>query len=171
MLCDICKKNDAAIRFAEISRGRMTVRNICNACARATGIADQLEQTIASLGEAIGGALASMAGDHDTGIACPSCGMTLEQFRQHGHLGCERCYDTFAVVLLPLLEGLRQLGGKPAAAAAAADAGQHGDHRRQALEQRLREAVDAEEYELAARLRDQLKALAGAQQPAPGRCR
>ena len=147
MICDNCHTNEAVIRFAEIRHGAMRVRNICDDCAKATGIADQLERTIETLGEAVGGAMASLLRTGAGAIACPGCGMTLDQFRRHGHLGCERCVEAFAVVLAPLLE---QTGG-PAARGS--------DNRRQALEQRLREAVASEEYELAARLRDELKEL------------
>jgi protein arginine kinase activator len=160
MLCDICKKNEAAIRFAEIRKGTLAVRNICEACARTTGIADQLEWTIASLDGAITEAMSGFTGDRAGQAACPSCGMTIEEFRRHGHLGCEHCYDSFAVLLLPLLEQLHPNGRRQDTAGPAVGGAPHSDHRRQAMERRLQEAVAAEEYELAARLRDGLKALA-----------
>jgi protein arginine kinase activator len=158
MICDHCHTNEAVIRFAEIRNGTMRVRNICDECAKATGIADQLERTIASLGEAVGGAMASLLRTGAGAAECPGCGMTIDEFRRHGRLGCERCIEAFAAVLAPLLERT-------------GDAGRHGaDNRRQALEQRLREAVADEEYELAARLRDELKELTTAvgQQAGPG---
>ncbi|MCU0607397.1 MAG: UvrB/UvrC motif-containing protein [Candidatus Edwardsbacteria bacterium] len=158
--CDICRRNPAVIRFAEIRKGTMSVRNICQDCARTTGIAGQLDRTIAAVGGAISDAMAALARDHGGAQACPACGMTLDQFRRHGHLGCERCYDSFAAVLLPLLDRLQELAGQPEQDPAAAGEQQRRDNRRQALAQRLEEAVAAEEYELAARLRDQLKELA-----------
>ncbi|MRR09074.1 hypothetical protein EG831_03085 [bacterium] len=158
--CDICRRNPAVIRFAEIRKGAMSVRNICQACARSTGIAGQLDRTIAAVGGAVSDAMASLAGGPGGAESCPGCGMTLDEFRRHGHLGCERCYDSFAVVLLPLLERLQELVGPPDPGPAAEQ--QRRDNRRRALAQRLEEAVAAEEYELAARLRDELKELAAA---------
>lgn len=160
MRCDICKRREAAIRFAEIRKGTMRVRNICESCARSTGIADQLERTIAAVGGALSDVLAPLAGEDAGTAACPACGMTIEEFRRHGHLGCERCYQSFAVLLLPLLERLHDLSGQPGGTVPDAGRRRRTDHRRQGLEQRLEEAVAAEEYELAARLRDELKALA-----------
>jgi protein arginine kinase activator len=156
MLCDNCNKNEAVIRFAEIRQGTMRVRNICDDCARATGIADQLDRTIASL-----------SGDAP---ACPGCGMTIDEFRRQGHLGCERCFETFAAVLTPLLERLYHPDGRCGAAAPAGQERQLSQNRGPALEQRLREAVANEEYELAARLRDELKELktAAAEHAGPG---
>lgn len=120
----------------------------------------------------------------ESGVTCPHCGMTLAEFRAKGRLGCPHDYEVFREHLDPLLERIHNAsahigrvpggevttpysepaaepaagpsGGPPAAAVAPAAAPVD---ERTALEQALSEAVETEDYERAAELRDQLKGL------------
>lgn len=115
-------------------------------------------------------------------LTCAACGLRGAEFRKLGRLGCARCYDTFAPALAPLLatlhRGSRHAGKVPAGAAAplpppppaAAPVPQapvppppppppSPSELMAALEEDLRCAVIAENYERAAHLRDQLRAL------------
>lgn len=121
--------------------------------------------------------------------ACPSCGLTFAQFRQSGLLGCTGCYEAFEQQLGPLLARAHEGGthhvGKtpksagtttaskpqhaPTAIAAApseppAPAEPAADHAAKitqaaALRKQLNDAVAAEQYEKAARIRDELARL------------
>lgn len=125
-------------------------------------------------------------------VVCPGCGTNYAQFRQSGILGCETCYETFEGQLTPLIarahEGGTHHAGKvpassglvrpmaaipaadqPAKPAAAAPAKQ--DERLIAdrialLKKKLTEAIAAEKYEQAAKIRDELHQLHGTQVPA-----
>lgn len=89
---------------------------------------------------------------------CPSCGLTPADFKEHGRLGCPRCYETFEEklesVVRKLHPGVSHIGKVPA-----------GKKRRispeeiEDLKRRLNEHVSREEYEMAAVVRDQLKSL------------
>lgn len=107
--------------------------------------------------------------------ACPQCGMTYAEFRQGGQLGCAHCYVAFEPQLGPLLErwhegGSHHVGkmprralGEPSAesgrAAAILGGAAERASRISALQKQLSEAVEAEQYERAAMLRDQIKQL------------
>lgn len=92
-------------------------------------------------------------------VACERCGMTFLQFRNGGVLGCPNDYKVFENPLNNLLErahqGQTQHVGK-------IPGGKENKHKRQhelmVLKERLQEAVDAEDYEQAAMIRDQIKA-------------
>lgn len=95
-------------------------------------------------------------------LICPHCGNTWTNFKQHGLIGCPHDYEVFAPKLLALIQRAQEnasqhLGKLPRHHA-------HTDHARQIALTRLRRelqaALDAEHYELAAQLRDELKALA-----------
>jgi protein arginine kinase activator len=107
---------------------------------------DQVVQNliISHVGELVG-ALAEMA--------CPLCGQKFMEFRAEGRLGCPNDYDVFKSGLLPLISRAhgttRHVGKVPRHALNVAS--------RLQLRAQLREAVDREDYELAARLRDQLR--------------
>ena len=90
--------------------------------------------------------------------------MGLEEFRRKGRLGCPKCYDAFGSHLVELLErvhGARQhVGRLPGATEADAER----VRRLQDLRLKLESAIREEAYESAARLRDELKQLEGAQE-------
>ncbi len=168
MRCDNCGEREAVIHLTQIVDNTVTTLHLCERCAAEKGV-DTAEQVakyplgdfLATLGEGTAAAAA------DAGRACPACGATLQDFRQTGRLGCAECYTTFAPQLRDLLrrihgttqhEGERYRGAGGAAPAGAgggaADAGGLA-----ALRERLRRAVEAEDFEEAARLRDAIRGL------------
>ncbi len=98
------------------------------------------------------------------GEACARCGGTFQDFRETGRLGCPDCYRSFEAPLRDLLRrlhgsthhlGERYAEREPATAAAAAAS----TERAAALREQLRLAVETENFELAAELRDRLRVL------------
>ncbi len=78
-------------------------------------------------------------------VVCPLCGQTLTKVKKEGKFGCSRCYDTFApyLDLTPFVgTGYREKTEK---------------ERAQDLKKQLQEALKKEDYEEAARLRDQIR--------------
>ncbi len=113
------------------------------------------------------GALVPASGD---ALRCPACGSTLRDFRDSGRLGCDRCYvsfDTHLRDLLRRLHGSSQHVGERYAlpgegsSAEGGEAGGGSDSRSRLLELKaqLRRAVEGENFELAAELRDQIRVL------------
>ncbi len=90
---------------------------------------------------------------------CPACGMTRTEILKKGRLGCDRCYEAFAAEMLPVVVSLQHadqhLGKVPRRASVRMRASVEQARLRRELDQ----AVAAENYELAAKLRDQIKAL------------
>ena len=92
---------------------------------------------------------------------CPSCHMRSSDFRKTSRLGCATCYRTFAGELAPILEdmhrGDRHTGKVPRNAAVI---------REEELRLQLEEAVAAQRFEEAARIRDAIRELeAGSGRP------
>ncbi len=92
-------------------------------------------------------------------IKCPACGCSKEAFEESGRFGCPECYSAFGPFLTGLLKkmhkGLRHTGKV---------AGSHLTHemfevRLAELDKAIEAAVAAEDYEEAARLRDEILAL------------
>ncbi len=98
------------------------------------------------------------AGASGVGPTCPRCGLTYGEFRRVGRLGCGTCYATFEAQLLPLL---RRIHGS-AEHTGCVPSEISGDHLRRKeiarLKSELARAVAAEDYELAAELRDTIRA-------------
>ena len=91
---------------------------------------------------------------------CRGCGLALADFRQTGVLGCAECYESFAEQLEGLIArshagATHHTGRKPRRSA---DAAERQDRVRRLLRE-LHEAVSSEQFERAARLRDELRVL------------
>ncbi len=167
MVCQNCGQNPATLHYTEIDDDQeRTEVHVCEECAVAQGLSTEvsLPAMLSSLGQAVQAA----AGADD--LTCPSCGLTFKEFRRKGRLGCPKDYDAFAAVLKPLLQkmhggGSEHRGRLPRGLAA----GPHSTADRLLLLRRMqREAVDAERYEEAARLRDEIQGIEGASdRPAP----
>jgi len=167
MLCENCGERDAVIHLTQIVNNSVTTTHLCEPCAAEKGVETSssvakfpLGDFLASLGKG-GGAEPSEAGMDEP---CPHCGATLRDFRSSGRLGCARCYDSFETHLRDLLRRLhgnsthvgevyRQGEAEPAPAAR----GANGELER--LRDELRRAVEAENFEKAAELRDRIRVL------------
>lgn len=90
---------------------------------------------------------------------CPKCGMDYAQFGKTGRLGCGECYSAFQRQLEPLL---RRIQGTSTHSGKVPE--RQGDSLKlerkiKRLERELENAVEGEEFEKAAELRDQLREL------------
>lgn len=93
------------------------------------------------------------------GQACPSCEMTLLEFRQKGRLGCPQCYEAFRPHLEELLERIHGASAHSGRGPGIDDEELDRMQRKNDLERDLDEAVAREAYEDAARIRDELEQL------------
>ncbi len=158
-LCERCKKAQATYHLTEIDTdGERSQRHLCERCALEEGLV-QVHKPVAAtefLEQFVSGAKSSARGD----LVCPDCGISYVEFRNQGQLGCPRDYDVFKEVLHPLIQrehngGTHHVGKSPRDVAA----GRETEQEIRKLKRQLDEAVAAEDYERAARLRDRLREL------------
>lgn len=153
--CDRCD-NEAIVHEVTIKGGQKVEKHLCESCAREEGVAKQQHAPISNLITKF--VLAQAAGAPTARAAsCPTCGMTFHEFRQQGLLGCPDCYKAFEQQLGPMIERAHEgathhVGKVPRRGAPAPDRQQ----RIVALRRQLQEAIDAEQYERAAAIRDEL---------------
>jgi protein arginine kinase activator len=93
-------------------------------------------------------------------LKCPTCGLTFVEFRNAGLLGCPGDYDAFEAALVPLIERAHEnashhIGKVPRRLAVPRST--ESDLIR--LRRQLTKAVDDEQYEEAAKLRDRIRIL------------
>lgn len=158
MLCDICGKNPATVHLTEIVDDKMTELHLCEECAQKKGV--QMESHF-GLAELLAG-LADMGEQFtktkkEVKLKCPRCGLTYEDFKKVGRLGCGKCYSVFKEVLLPLLKRIhgstQHYGKSPKKVVKAVKA----KTELQELREKLQKAIQLEEFEEAARLRDRIR--------------
>ena len=164
--CQQCHEREAVVHLTEIAGETVSTVHLCGKCAAERGLAgdeaagvNPLGSFLATLGKG-GGFPASAA---TTGEACPGCGATLADFRASGRTGCPACWTAFERPLRDLVRRLhgatRHTGQRYDDPALAADPARAAAHERARLRDALRQAVEAEEFEVAAELRDRLRDL------------
>ncbi|PYO62878.1 MAG: hypothetical protein DMD28_04040 [Gemmatimonadetes bacterium] len=162
MLCDSCKEREAVINLTQVEHDSKVTLHLCEQCAQAKGV----ETGVAVLKSPLGGFITAMGKGATSvlpttdGLRCSSCGGTLKDFRDSGRLGCAQCYEAFDAHLRDLLRrlhGSSQHVGERYVVPGDVDT----DPRRQLLDLReqLRRAVENENFELAAELRDRIRVL------------
>ena len=167
-LCDICKAKQARYSVSMVMGDKVTLRSLCQDCMSKMNMTFSAGSAVKVLG-AIMNALgvqmpeeapapAAKEADEPTpenNVVCESCGTTRAQFLKTGKLGCVDCYTTFREELNGLLklEETVHTGRKPVQDEAT-------QQRRSAYERltwHLQAAIDNEDYETAAVIRDQLR--------------
>lgn len=163
MSCDQCHEREAVIHLTQIVNEQVTTLHLCERCAAEKGVESPGGVTKTPLGSflaAMGKNLPETEPVAQAGDTCPRCGASLQDFRESGRLGCPECYRAFEV---PLRELLRRLHGSThhVGERYAEREGAVPDAPRRAsdLREQLRLAVETENFELAAELRDRLRVL------------
>jgi len=170
MLCDICNKNQATVHLTEIVDDQMTELHLCEECARQKS--EQMEQQF-GLSDLLAGMAEFTKPVQDkemVSVKCKKCGLTFSDFKKIGRLGCSECYNAFRKYLAPLLKRIHgssvHMGKRPLTAEGAAPK-KDKESDLSLLRQRLQKAVEAEEFEEAASLRDQIRQFEKQQQALP----
>lgn len=172
MLCQNCKKNQASTHITQTINGVQHEYYLCAQCAAQKGYAftDGLNfaQLLGSLFGNVSAHPASFSSaENPSTVRCPTCGASFAEIAGTGKLGCAACYSFFGRQLLPSIERIHgrsshvgKVPGKPRAAAAPPEAPAVAPKsHKEELEEELAAAVEAQEYEKAAELRDAIKAL------------
>jgi len=159
LICGQCNKQPAQVHLAEaVDRdGEKTweFQHLCDSCARDQGLPHAKALDPLLLFQPL-----QILGTKETDVACPGCSLRLSEFRRGGRLGCEKCYEAFRGILREVLEKAHT--GKSKHVGRGPGPGGEADGRRddlEALQRRLRAAIESEAYEEAARLRDRIRTL------------
>ena len=163
MSCDQCREREAVIHLTQIVNEQVTTLHLCERCAAEKGVESPsgvVKTPLGSFLAAMGKNLPETVTAPRSGETCARCGGSLQDFRESGRLGCPECYRSFEV---PLRELLRRLHGSTHHVGERY--AEHGadpvDGRVESAELReqLRLAVETENFELAAELRDRLRVM------------
>lgn len=178
MECQFCKQRDATVHLTQIVDDDMRSLDLCEDCAKQKGVSDPVGFSLADFFQESAGAAEPaepVATKQGGELQCQRCGLAQAEFKKTGRLGCPACYEVFAesldAVLKGMHKGVRHVGKVPRTMASGPSAGlgiapdpSRGLGRspsQGALEQlsvELAAAVAREDFETAARLRDEIRA-------------
>ena len=162
MLCQNCGKNEATTHIKQNVNGEKTEMHLCSTCAEQMGYGD----IFSDFGLGMDNMLSNFLSDFPLSIGsssqttrCDKCGSSFEEIVTSGMLGCDECYKTFYDKLSP---SLQRIHGKShhigkIANSMGEEAKKQG--KIECLKKELQNAVDEQDYEQAAVLRDKIKEI------------
>lgn len=159
--CKICKIRPAKIHYTEVVNNSMVTLDLCAECAEEKGI-DVQKGSSYGLGDLVAGLIDTAVdseSDKISKVNCPACGYDYSDFKKIGRFGCPECYTAFDAQLLPVLRhvhGSTQHAGKRPPGG---DGRLAVRERIARLKDDLQRAVQAENFEAAATLRDEINEL------------
>jgi protein arginine kinase activator len=161
MMCADCHTVKATVHFTQIVNDETETFHLCTACAQKRGLKAGPSENQVPLSDFLsemGAPIFTKA--TNANVACPRCGCTFRQFRKTGRLGCAHCYSTFEQEMSALLRKIHG-SNEHVGIAQEESIGPLSEEEAQLLmlRRQLRQAVEREEYERAAELRDAITQL------------
>lgn len=153
------------MHLTQIIENEMKKVDICDQCAKEKQLHDPTTFSLADLLLGLGASkelekAADEAGQGD--LKCPNCGFGQADFKKSARLGCSECYEVFAEGLSAMLKGMHKgtqhRGKVPPKLRQSLESGVAIAR----LEKQLSEAISSENFEVAARLRDEIRAAKSA---------
>jgi protein arginine kinase activator len=163
MKCDNCNKT-ATVHLTEIKGGKKIEKHLCEQCAAQNeGLPVKSHMPINEL--LTNFVMAHSGMQKEQALTCEHCGVTWTEFRQNGLLGCANDYAVFERELTPLLKRAHEDQTHHVGKVPTRRGGTGVPVKRQVdltkLRRELQKAVEAEDYERAAKLRDQIRQAEG----------
>jgi|Deesub1362B_J571_1020462.scaffolds.fasta_scaffold06721_3 protein arginine kinase activator len=164
MLCQKCFKKTANISVTQVVNGQKQELHVCSACAEEMG----LNKAVTNLPQIFTGLMLDILKhkEQQAGLPvrysgtthCPFCRYSWQDFERTGLLGCPMCYSTFYEKIKKVLKNIhgtaRHIGQRPDEERTVP-----GEANLSLLEKALQEAIEKEEYEKAAEIRDKIRSL------------
>lgn len=160
MLCDKCGQNEATVKFVQIENNHKTELHLCKSCAQghpgfSTGF--DLQHLLSTMFQST--AFSQKAAPGLPARKCPVCGRSIVDIQKTGRLGCGNCYEVFEDELAPVLRRLHGSNTHTGKVPARTFPKARISRQMEDLRRKLQECVRQENYEQAAKYRDELRML------------
>lgn len=170
MLCDQCQKKEATVHLTSIINHQKKEQHLCSDCASQMQKAGKFSPFSSFASDIWDNNFfnndfftnmlypdAVLQSQHSK--RCPGCGITYDEFNRQGKFGCGQCYETFGDEISRLVNRLQGSSRYEGRIPASGDVALKREHQLKQLKEELQEAVEAEDFEKAVTLRDQIKTL------------
>lgn len=161
MLCEDCQKRPACVHITKVNNNFKTEKHLCEHCAQKAGEFSFSADAGLSVQDLLKGMFSQgfVEAQPKTVSVCPNCSMSYSDFSHNGKIGCSVCYSTFSDRLERMMRRIhganahtgkvpRRTGGDLAAR-----------QKLKKMKRQLESYIASEEYENAAKLRDEMRQL------------
>jgi protein arginine kinase activator len=162
--CQFCS-SPATVHLTNIVDQKKKELHLCQSCAEQHQLIKHQELSLPAILQTLIGHHIGPLTDELARLTCPACGIKYMEFRAEGRLGCPHDYAVFRVGLEPLLQRIHRAGRHVGKAPRRRPMNATIQAEMVEVRRRLRVAVEAEQYEEAARLRDLLREKEAADEP------
>ena len=166
MLCQHCQKNEATTHVKTMINGEYSEYRLCPECAHEMGYDSMFPDFTADFGGLLGSFLSAALPARSGATHCKLCGSTMNDIKKTGKVGCSECYDTFFSELMPTIRNVHgnteHIGKRPVIEYETVEDDkpeQQEDKKLESLKAELKQAIEDENFERAAELRDKIKEL------------
>ncbi|MFU0824336.1 UvrB/UvrC motif-containing protein [Clostridium sp.] len=167
MLCESCKQREATVHITKIINGVKREANLCPECAAKAGefnlVSDMDIMAPFSFPNVLSGLMEYMnknsINNKATELKCEKCGTTYREFKEKGLLGCSECYKAFYPSILSVIKGVQSNVEHTGKVPKKAGKNLVQKNRILKLKEELQKAITLEEYEKAAKIRDEIREI------------
>ena len=162
MLCQDCGNNESTIHLTQIVNNKKVELNLCRICAEKRGFHNPFEKNAFPLAEFLTGMLREIGEEASAAfkaLKCPKCELTFADFSKKGRLGCGSCYSAFRTQLKDLLRKVHNSNQHHGKTPITTVKELKPLREERKLRDELRQAIEKEDFETAAAIRDRLKIL------------
>jgi protein arginine kinase activator len=163
MICQKCNERQATIHLKQLWGNENIEMHLCNICAAEYNPGFPLDSFFLGVVNSFFKDIGKLQEMHVTSSVykCDSCGLTYDDFRKYGRLGCADCYSAFKNQLSAIFNNVQGSSEHRGKLPKRDGKDILFERRIQNLKAELAKAVENEEYEVAAKIRDELKSLKG----------
>ncbi len=168
MKCEKCKARKATTHVKRVVNGAYEEYMLCEDCAHEMGFDNvfsfDMPDMFGGLVQSLFGALPARSG----ASRCPGCSSTFGDIQNTGKVGCAECYEVFRSELMPSIKrihGNTVHCGKIPYTEVSVDKDENSEKENETdvdkLKQELKSAIEAQNFEKAAELRDKIREMEG----------
>lgn len=163
MKCQKCGKDHANTHVKTIINGDYKEYILCAECAKEMGYSNVFSNMEHEFSNLLGSFFGNSLPARSQSTHCPSCGSTYYDIAGSGKVGCADCYNSFYDMLLPSIRRIHgnttHCGKKSIAGIEYTETHEKAKSKIDTLKEKLQKAIDVQNFEEAAKLRDEIKAL------------
>ncbi|KNY27473.1 UvrB/UvrC motif-containing protein [Pseudobacteroides cellulosolvens] len=162
MMCENCQERIASVHFTQVVNNKKVEMHLCKQCAKEKGhlsFGSTIDVNDFLKGIFGIGSSSSYYSPGHVRMVCEKCGMSYEEFQKVGKFGCSKCYEMYGDGIKPLLKRLHGSVEHHGKAPKLMSESHSISNEIDKLKAQLQQAIEKEEYEKAAEIRDKIKSL------------